>query len=742
MAEYNENSNSYPVYLSKPWFDHSKDAFSAWTITLTADHGVYVIAVLVLLVRVAGEALWTITACALHQIRAKNKPENTLFKQLQVILRNSGTSLASALEIVGTGWASRATTRNAFWRAVKIAFWPLIIFISFTVAEILVSRVAVPTYDVDRVLLKPTTCGLTSWTGLQGFDANGARLRGKMSDDIRQSRAYANQCFGKENKTLGCTFLPTQQLPYAADMDADCPMSGRCWLGEKKAMRLDTGLLDSHDHLGVNAKQDDRVQFQIASTCSVVRITDLLELVQNPFPDLPNIESVIRANLGSLGSQNFTWEYNTVQSTQSVAYTIHPFTHTVGDNATTTSYSISAWTPIPELRFDDADTTIAFLAFNKVLYLETNFDPLFSANGTYPLVGEQDGITYYEPDLYFGTVVCKDQLKICNVRTNTCSPFSGMKSIDLSSLDLNDKQYATAQRIQFARWSSNIYSVIAGQGPVEAIDAYRFLVDRFSYNVPDDQWITEITKWYKASLANIQYRMVEFPNNAISQYSSSENMSLNYTAAEAMSALCHNQLVRSTAQCQSFSLAGLLIVVIFSCSIIFTSWGIDSCVAKRKDRRDGGVKRYKRLAWIADGKLQLLRMALQGAGYDGWEDELEKTPTRKEREGQDIEAVVEEVEAGGKIRVRYRDVRARQAMVEDIEFQTLKKDHEQEAQIPSVTVSLEEDETRRRTSSEGRYYSIPLQSQQSGADDPLLPHRNIVYGRGRTGQEPYGPDSY
>lgn len=133
---------------------------------------------------------------------------------------------------------------------------------------------------------------------------------------------------------------------------------------------------------------------------------------------------------------------------------------------------------------------------------------------------------------------------------------------------------------------------------------------------------------------------------------------------------------------------------------------------------------------------------LLGAGYDGWRNELGRTPTRKQDDGQDIEAVIEEVEAGGKIRVGYRDVRGRQEMVEGIEFQDLGQNHDRQAQIPSVTVSLETDETRLRRSSEGRYYRIPLQSQQTGADDPLLPQRNVVYGRGRTGHEPYGPDSY
>ncbi|KXS96026.1 hypothetical protein AC578_3923 [Pseudocercospora eumusae] len=93
-------------------------------------------------------------------------------------------------------------------------------------------------------------------------------------------------------------------------------------------------------------------------------------------------------------------------------------------------------------------------------------------------------------------------------------------------------------------------------------------------------------------------------------------------------------------------------------------------------------------------------MALQGAGYKGWEDEFEAIPTRDEQGGQDTEAVVEEVEAGGKIRVGYCD--------------NFEEEHEKEAQILSVTVSLEADETLPRRTCEGRHYSIQPQSQQPG----------------------------
>ncbi|CAK1358405.1 hypothetical protein CB0940_06977 [Cercospora beticola] len=647
MASYvsGNTTGEYPIYLNRPWMNHSKNTLSAWTITVTAERGAILIAVLALLVRVAGESLWTIIACALHQYRARSGPETAVFRQLQVILRNAGSSVASVLEIVNTGWASRKNSPQAFSKAVVLALFPLSVVLSFTAAGILVAKVAVPAYQSNQVLLKPTACGLTAYTAPGTF----FRHQSKPSDDIRQSRAYVDRCFGRPNGTSGCSQLPIQQLPYEADTSASCPFAGLCTLGDNGAMRMDTGLLDSHVHLGVNAKEEDRVGFQIVSTCSVLADFDFQELVRNPYDELPAIQAVIRANLGSVGSQNFTWEYNIVQATQSIAYTIHPFWHNAGSKIT--------WQPIDELKFDDADTTVAFLAANKVLYTEPVFDPMFSANGTYPIKGTLDNQTYLEPDHYFTTVACTDQLRLCNSATGKCSPLDGMTTIRFDPLELNDKQIATVERIIYARWASHIYTVIYPQGP-SAVSAYDQIYERYSGPLPDNQWQKEVEGWYQTALANLQFRIAEMPNHKWGEMDKDSPFytpvgSLNYTGAQAMKDLCHQQLMRSTAQYQSFSMAGLLIVIIVSCIIILTSWVIDTCVGIQKNRRPGGDKRHKRLAWIADGKLQLLRMALHNGGHAEWSNEDKVTPIGSPADQKNIAPVVERVDASGETRIHY-----------------------------------------------------------------------------------------
>lgn len=162
--------------------------------------------------------------------------------------------------------------------------------------------------------------------------------------------------------------------------------------------------------------------------------------------------------------------------------------------------------------------------------------------------------------------------------------------------------------------------------------------------LPDDQWTREVMKWFQTALANIQYRIVDFPNNfwaangtIAGDWKTTGNTDYGVVAAKnwqesfapALEGLCEQQLVRSTDQYQSFLLVGVLIVVVVSVVLIVVSWTLEMCVRRRGSRREGGKKRHKLLAYVADGKTQLLHEVLKGAGHGGWENEFDAVPSRR-----------------------------------------------------------------------------------------------------------------
>lgn len=308
--------DQYPVYLKRPWINYSTNVFSGWTITVTADTGGYVITALALLVQVAGEAMWTIAALTIHQFRASDMPQTGLFRQTQVILRNPSTTLATSFQLIQAGWKWHGVVDSSIRRTTALAAWPMLLFVGFITAGIFVSRVTKPAYGINQVLLRSTNCGLENSAITPSDEVAYYSVATKWASDIRQSRAYVSKCYDKPDRTLGCTSLPVQQLPYTTQMNVTCPLGRRC-MG---TAQFDTGLLDSHKHLGINAKYSDRVNFQMITTCAPIDIIDTYRLVPDPLAI--GGWFLLRTYLGQYSIFNYTYSYPTMDTARAMPYTL------------------------------------------------------------------------------------------------------------------------------------------------------------------------------------------------------------------------------------------------------------------------------------------------------------------------------------------------------------------------------------------------------------------------------------
>jgi hypothetical protein len=261
-----------------------------------------------------------------------------------------------------------------------------------------------------------------------------------------------------------------------------------------------------------------------------------------------------------------------------------------------------------------------------------------------------ENVPRYLPDDLFRTLACIDQMRICPSRDGEpCSLLTGPNGVKLSALNLSRKQEATADRIIEARDRATIWDAVNQLGNT-ALMANDILLKQWSPGLPANQWMWEVDRWFQTLMAYIQIHTTEFPNNQ--WHIENPELPRPQPASEwrggtsdAMEQLCHSQLVRSTNDYQSFSLAGILIVVVLSATVISTSWLLEPCIFRLRSRQPNGRKRYKRVAHSEDGKLQLLRRILQAAGYGGWHNKLENAPYRPPRDPfhqKDIEPSVEE----------------------------------------------------------------------------------------------------
>ena len=74
---------------------------------------------------------------------------------------------------------------------------------------------------------------------------------------------------------------------------------------------MDTGPLDSHEDLGMNAPKSHRVQYRKVTTCSPIHAAGHVTEINITNPDLlSNGDTVVYYKFGDAGGNNYTYEYN------------------------------------------------------------------------------------------------------------------------------------------------------------------------------------------------------------------------------------------------------------------------------------------------------------------------------------------------------------------------------------------------------------------------------------------------
>lgn len=122
-----------------------------------------------------------------------------------------------------------------------------------------------------------------------------------------------------------------------------------------------------------------------------------------------------------------------------------------------TKTSLGAWQPIPPFKHDDALLTLHAILPN-VGYLGPVNDPIFQASGK--STQENLGKLVYYSDYFITSLVCLDQVQVCNQNNGKCSDLThhvqafGQSQTDL---DLNDQQLGVLKRVGFSLIDSTTY---------------------------------------------------------------------------------------------------------------------------------------------------------------------------------------------------------------------------------------------------------------------------------------------
>ena len=624
------------------WINWSHGAVLGSTLTLSASHGGLLTAFLAIFVSVAGAACWTITSFALHQYRAKLEYQDGLHHQQQLILRGNFSPISAFSQFSQLIYHWQSLAKNPIRRTLPLAIPALLNLILFALASVFSSQVAKA--PGNEALISPGNCGDISWSDDLSFTLSRSIYASKVLNDSANAAAYARACYSTSQKPLLCNQYAKQQIPWKVNRNSSCPFGeSMCLLGPSAALELDTGLISSHDVLGINAPPKHRINYRKVTTCSPITTKNHFRVWNDTDPaHLAYGDKYIRYELGEQNSDtNYTYSYNTHIQAENMGYVLkYVIPNPCGLvymklltgkssylKATGTAGSDTGWQPIAPLDRKDADVTLFLLASNSIIYSTPVSDPFYSANikrvMAFNTSQGTENLSIYSPDFYVNALACIDRNQFCNPTNGKCTPLSSwnLTEVATENLGLNAKQKAIVYRLEIMFYC--MFLSVSGRGS-SALRASDSLFELAQYSLPNDQWMIEVSSWFALAMAKLQQRIVQYatgppymPDGAI----------LRGPRNAAEMAMCESQRVRSPSGTMSFSVLGVAIILIVGSMLMGTSLCLEKLVGFL--RRKFAIKEYKRLQWILDSIFQLHRLAYEQAGQGTWAGGTDLIPTTK-----------------------------------------------------------------------------------------------------------------
>ncbi|KAF2654687.1 hypothetical protein K491DRAFT_631528 [Lophiostoma macrostomum CBS 122681] len=641
-------TGTYHVYLGF-WTNWSFGKVGGATLTLTQRDGGLLIAFIAIFVGGAGKSFWRIACFILHRMLSSPRPEDGIYHQTQAILRNSDTAQDAAWSLGQVIWAWRvpARFRKPFPRLFAIITLALVISVSFGVAGVFSSHITTDT--ANEVLLTGANCG-----PLKGDDpAVSQEAYLTLFEPLQSKRVnlysdYALRCYSGDlsQDDEDCNPYIQAKLKTTVDANASCPFSSNICKLQTGNLIVDTGLLDSHTDLGINAPKENRFQMRFVHQCAPI----VTEGFSAPFKANDTDEETMRYYYGDLllddGGVNYTQEmpmldstfdiynestYRPVRSRPRADYGINVLKAYSGSPDFAETFSM--FTPIQELHRDDADVMLFFLSAPDISFLNVTDDPWFSAHREgRPIASDyHDGTqrTYLtdEPAAVLG---CTMQLQFCNANLpegSRCSTLTG--GFD-DRVDITEIYQTPSQKTMF-RWAADVFQLgffsisgIVDNMGVAALTARQGLNTNRQGPLPSNQWQLEVEQWVGASLASIQGTFVEMGNGPTPTYQQFRKAP-NETEQET---ICKSIKIVTT-KYSSFSVLGISLILIIGGLIMILDFSLEAlvdsvqaCLNRRAQKKNKSTSfgTYKRLEWEANATLQLQRLAHEHIRVGTWKN--------------------------------------------------------------------------------------------------------------------------
>lgn len=542
----NASSEPYPIYLGV-WTNWSRGSVMGLTLTMTRNNADLLIALVAFYVAFVGGRIWRVFCFACHSIVSSksNKPRHGTYHQHQVIMRNSPSAPNAVVALVQVLWAWRSTKGRPTGVLVITLFLAAFFSLAFLVASSFSSRLS--TVAGDEVLIARGRCGWLD-QGEDNFDGFIGVYSPHISKLFLNAANYAQECYG-ENRSglLGCNKFVQQALPFTVDTNAPCPFEPGLCRTNTSNIRLDTGLIDSNDHIGLNAKPEDRVLWRRVLHCAPL-VTEGYKTRQSQSFDLNNkrvSKPIVRyhygksAALDAESAEDFTYEYvdetqwdfnmsltdNSYSLSSTAAYSLEGgFLPSTGGYAINGTRAPIGFVPISGLTsvMPQADVSILFLSSNGMPFINATTDEWYSATTAFrnmSLPGWYNtSAPAYLQDEPASPLGCLEQRQFCSPNNLSedgqpmCTPLTGMMEVPYVTEPIIKNP---EREMNYFKWFYNV-----GTSPQDTMNHLvsflhatvlqsRFSVSRNAQGpLPDNQWQVEVQHMFSTLLASLQQSFV------------------------------------------------------------------------------------------------------------------------------------------------------------------------------------------------------------------------------------------
>lgn len=258
------------VYLGT-WINWSHGRIRGATLTLSRRDGGLLTAFLALFVGAVGTSFWRIGCFLIHRYFFSKHAADALYHQRQAILRNASNSQSGLVALLRTCWAWRRNSFAIYSRLFPSIFFAILTLFGFIIAGIFSSAVA--TSMGQEILLKSPNCGF-SITGIdQNSSTNMEILTSYLSKRILSSLSYSHRCYLDDANLRDCATFIQPRLQWTIDRNTTCPFPGNedICLNNFGNLRIDSGYINSHYHLGINSPPEARILYRRVVECAPVQ---------------------------------------------------------------------------------------------------------------------------------------------------------------------------------------------------------------------------------------------------------------------------------------------------------------------------------------------------------------------------------------------------------------------------------------------------------------------------------------